>query len=61
MTRGIEHAVKWYLDKVEDVLVQHAQREKAAGKNIDYAIPPGQSEAVEADQLCQLVGPEYEW
>jgi hypothetical protein len=53
--------VKWYLDKVRDVLVPHAELEKTQGKNIDYAIPQAQSEAAEADSLCKLVGPEYEW
>lgn len=56
-----EHAVKWYLDKVRDILVQHAEREKAGGKNIDYAIPKAQADAVEQDALCKLVGPEHEW
>ena len=57
----IEHAVKWYLDKVGDMLVRHAEMEKVESKNIDYAIPKAQSDAVEADALCKLVGPEYEW
>ncbi|EXJ73441.1 uncharacterized protein A1O5_03201 [Cladophialophora psammophila CBS 110553] len=56
-----EHAVKWYLDKVRAVLVGHAEAEKAAGKNIDYSVPQAQSEAAEQDELCKLVGPEYEW
>lgn len=58
-----EHAVKWYLDKVQEVLVQHAELEKEQGKDIDYAIPKAQSEAVEADPLCRLLGREhtYEW
>jgi hypothetical protein len=56
-----EHAVKWYLDKVQDILVRHAELEKAEGKNIDYAVPKPQSDAVEEDQLCKLMGPEYEW
>lgn len=57
----IEHAVKWYLDKVKDLLVRHAESEKAAGKSIDYAVPKAQSDAAEEDELCKLVGPECEW
>lgn len=57
----IEHAVKWYLDKVKDLLVRHAEAEKAAGKSIDYAVPKAQSDAAEEDELCKLVGPECEW
>ena len=56
-----EHAVKWYLDKVKDILVGHAESEKAKGRNIDFAIPKVQSDAAEQDELCRLVGPEYEW
>ena len=56
-----EHAVKWYLDKVRHILVQHAELEKREGKNIDYAIPQKQSQGVESDELCRLIGPEYEW
>lgn len=52
---------KLYLDTAGDILVRHAQEEKTEGKNIDYGIPQMQSEAVEADMLCKLVGPEYEW
>jgi len=46
---------------VQELLVRHAEREKAEGRNIDFAIPRGQAEAVEADTLCKLVGAEYEW
>jgi len=56
-----EHAVKWYLNKLEKVLVEHAEKEKSEGRNIDYAIPTAQSDAVEGDELCKLVGPEYDW
>ncbi|KAK5551796.1 hypothetical protein LTR46_010153 [Exophiala xenobiotica] len=56
-----EHAVKWYLDKVRDMLVRHAELEKAEGKNVDYAIPKAQADAGEEDAVCKLVGPEYEW
>lgn len=56
-----EHAVKWYLDKVRNILVKHAGMEKREGRNIDYAIPKAQSDAVEADELCRLVGPEIDW
>jgi len=56
-----EHAVKWYLDKVKDVLVRHAESEKAECRNIDYAIPKAQSDAAQEDELCKLVGREYEW
>ncbi|KIW69315.1 hypothetical protein PV04_05197 [Phialophora macrospora] len=56
-----EHAVKWYLDKVKDALVRHAESEKAQGRNIDYAIPQAQSDAAQEDELCKLVGPEYDW
>jgi hypothetical protein len=59
--RPIEHAVKWYLDKVRAILVEHAESEKAAGKNIDFAIPKAQAEAAEQDELCKLVGPETDW
>lgn len=41
--------------------MRHAELEKAEGKSIDYAIPKVQSDAVEADELCRLVGPEVEW
>lgn len=54
-----EHAVKWYLDKVGKILVEHAELEKEQGKNIDYAIPQKQSDAVETDRLCMLVGQEH--
>lgn len=56
-----EHAVLWYSDKVRDILVKHAEMEKREGRNVDYAIPKAQSDAVEADQLCKLVGPEFDW
>lgn len=56
-----EHAITWYLNKVRDILVKHAEMEKREGRNVDYAIPKAQSDAVEADQLCRLVGPEFDW
>ena len=42
-------------------MVRHAELEKAEGKNIDFAIPKAQSDAVEDDELCKLVGPECDW
>lgn len=61
-----EHAIKWYLDKVGDILVEHAELEKKEGRNIDWSVPESQREGVlsiddKGDKLCKLVGPEFEW
>jgi hypothetical protein len=56
-----EHAVKWYQDKVRDVLVQYAELEKREGWNADYAIPREQREYEEGDRLCGLLGKEFDW
>lgn len=56
-----EHAVKWYQDKVKDILSRHAELEQREGKNIDYAIPQAQSTYEEGDTLCKIMGPEYEF
>jgi hypothetical protein len=58
---GLEHAVKWYQEKVRKVLVEHAALEAKEGKNIDFSIPVAQSEYVEKDELCKMLGPEFEW
>lgn len=55
-----EHAVKWYQDKVREMLQQHAEMESQEGKNIDYSQPLSQSAIAEDDPLCKLLGPEHE-
>ena len=57
----VEHAVKWYQDKIRKVLIDHAALETKEGKNIDYSIPEEQSEYQETDDLCKMLGPEFEW
>jgi hypothetical protein len=58
---GVEHAVKWYQDKVRKVLTEHAALEAKEGKNIDYSIPKAQSDYEEKDELCKMLGSEFEW
>jgi hypothetical protein len=53
--------VKWYQNKVRKVLIEHAALEAKEGKNIDFSIPKAQSEYEERDELCKMLGPEYEW
>jgi hypothetical protein len=53
--------VKWYQDKVRKALVEHAVLEAKEGKNIDHSIPKEQAEYGEEDELCKLLGPEFEW
>jgi hypothetical protein len=53
--------VKWYQDKVRKVLVEHAALEAKEGKSIDFSIPKTQSGYEEADELCKMLGSEYEW
>lgn len=61
-----EHAIKWYLDKIGDVLVEHAELEQKEGRNIDWSVPESQLEGGleicdKGDVLCKLLGPEFEW
>lgn len=53
--------MKWYQDKVRKVLTEHAALEAKEGKNIDHSIPRAQSEYEEEDELCKMLGPEFEW
>ena len=50
--------------KVKNPLVRHAESEKAEGRNIDYTIPKAtpkaQADAAAQNELCRLVGTEYE-
>lgn len=55
-----EHAVKWYQDKVREMLHRHAEMEKQTGKNIDYSVPESQRDTEESDPLCKILGPEHE-
>lgn len=57
----IEHAVKWYQTKVKQIVTDHAKLEAEEGRNIDYSIPQAQSDYGQNDDLCKLIGPEYEW
>ncbi|KKY13642.1 putative iron-sulfur cluster-binding rieske family domain protein [Phaeomoniella chlamydospora] len=56
-----EHAVKWYQDKVRGTLIKHTEMERQEGKIVDYAIPEQQRNADQDDELCRLMGPEFEW
>jgi hypothetical protein len=57
----VEHAVKWYQDKVREVLVKHAELEEREGKNVDFAVPREQRQFVEEDRVCKLLGNEFDW
>ena len=57
----IEHAVKWYQDKVRETLTEHAELETKEGRAIDYSIRKEQAAFEAADPLCQMMGPEIQW
>ena len=53
--------MKWYQDKVKKAVTEHAQLEAKEGRNIDYALPQAQAKYDQNDELCKIIGPEYEW
>jgi hypothetical protein len=57
----LEHAVKWYQEKVRKSLTEHAELEIKEGKAFDYSIPAKQKEFEDGDPVCKMMGPEIEW
>ena len=57
----VEHAVKWYQEKVKKSVTEHARLEAKEGRNIDHSVPQEQGIHDQNDELCKIIGPEYEW